>query len=270
MSSPLWFVKMIKKTFPQRFIMARMTRLPIIGRGIEYLLFEGDDMVFLPKDSIVAVNEDVSSEDVVLPSQVIEAFVEKASHLWIMNTCICRDASGCGDYPIDLGCLFMGEAVLDINPALGRRVTREEALDHLKKCREAGLVHLIGRNKLDPMWLNVRPGTRLLTVCNCCPCCCLWKVLPVLSHKISDKIQRMPGVKVKVTEVCTGCGTCQNNICIPKAITLQGGRAAISDECRGCGNCVSVCPKGAIELTIEDPTFMESLVPRITSLVDVT
>jgi ferredoxin len=270
MSSPLWFVKMIKKTFPQRFIMARMTKLPLIGRGIEYLLFEGDDMVFLPKDSMVAVNEDVSAEDIVLPSQVIESFVFKANYLWIMNTCICRDANRCKYYPIDLGCLFMGEAVLDINPALGRQVSREEALEHLRRCREAGLLHLIGRNKLDPMWLNVRPGTKLLTVCNCCSCCCLWKVLPVLSHKISDKIQRMPGVRVTVTDRCTACGTCQNDVCIPKAISLEGERAVISEECRGCGNCVSVCPEGAIELTIEDPSFMDSLVPHITSLVDVT
>jgi len=83
--------------------MARMTRLPLIGRGIEYLLFEGDDMVFLPKDSTVAVNEGVEAEDFVLPSQVIEAFIEKANHLWIMDTCICRDASRCKDYPVDLG-----------------------------------------------------------------------------------------------------------------------------------------------------------------------
>jgi hypothetical protein len=270
MSSPLWFVKMIKKTFPQRFIMARMTRLPLIGRGIEYLLFEDDDMVFLPKDSMVPINEEVEAEDFVLPSQVIESFIDKAKYLWVMNTCICRDASRCKDYPIDLGCLFMGEAVLDINPALGRRVTREEALEHQKRCREAGLLQLIGRNKLDPMWLNVRPGTKLLTVCNCCACCCLWKVLPVLSHKISDKIQRMPGVRVTVTDRCTACGTCQKEVCIPKAISLEGERAVISEECRGCGNCVSVCPEGAIELTIEDSSFMDSLIPRITSLVDVT
>ncbi|MDD3717688.1 MAG: 4Fe-4S binding protein [Actinomycetota bacterium] len=270
MSSPTWFVNIVKKSFPQRFILARMTRLPLIGRGIEYLFFEGDDMVFLPKDNVIAVNEQVEPENVVLPSQVIESFVAKANYLWVMNACICRDASKCSDYPIDLGCLFMGEAVLDINPELGRLVSREEALEHVRKCREAGLMQLIGRNKLDPMWLNVRPGTKLLTVCFCCPCCCLWKVLPVLSHKISDKIQRMPGVRVTVTERCTACGTCQNDVCIPRAISLEGNRAVISDECRGCGNCVSVCPEGAIELTVEDPSFLDGLVPRITSLVDVT
>ena len=67
----------------------------------------------------------------------------------------------------------MGEAAHGINPQLGRKVSKEEALEHLKKCREAGLVHVIGRNELDALWLGVRPGYKLLTVCNCCHCCCI-------------------------------------------------------------------------------------------------
>ncbi|RJP35024.1 MAG: 4Fe-4S ferredoxin [Actinobacteria bacterium] len=270
MSSPVWFVNIIKKTFPQRFIMAWMTRLPFIGRGIEYLLFEGDDIIYLPKDQTVMVNEGVEAEDIVLPSQLVEGFIEKANYLWIMDTCICRDASNCVDYPIDLGCLFMGEAAMDINPKLGRQVSREEALEHVRRCREAGLFQLIGRNKLDTMWLNVRPGTRLLTVCNCCPCCCLWKILPVLSPKVSDKVHRMPGVKITVTEKCVACGTCEKDVCIARAIHVEGGRAVIGDACRGCGHCVEICPEGAIELSIDDLSFMDSLIPRISSLVDVT
>ena len=193
MSSPLWFVNIIKKTFPQRFTMARLTKLPLIGKGIDYLLFGGDDIIYLPKDRTVKVSEDVSAEDVVLPSQVVESFIAKANYLWIMDKCICRDATGCRDYPIDIGCLFMGEAVMGINPELGRQVTGEEALAHVRKAREAGLFQLIGRNRIDTRWLNVRPGTKLLTVCNCCPCCCLWKILPVLSPQVSDKVHRMPG-----------------------------------------------------------------------------
>ncbi|MBC7231435.1 MAG: 4Fe-4S binding protein [Actinobacteria bacterium] len=270
MSSPLWFVKLVRKSFPQRFIMARLTRLPLIGRGIDHLLFDRDDIVYLPKDRAIAVNEQVEAEGVVLPSRVIEAFIEKANYLWIMNTCICREATGCRDYPVELGCLFMGEAAMDINPRLGRRVTREEAREHVRRCREAGLFQLIGRNKLDTMWLNVRPGTKLLTVCFCCPCCCLWKMLPVLSHRISDKVHRMPGVRVTVTDRCAGCGKCAEDVCIAGAIRLAGKRAEIGEECRGCGHCVEVCPRGAIELAIEDPAFMESLVARISSLVDVT
>ncbi|NPV58810.1 MAG: 4Fe-4S binding protein [Actinobacteria bacterium] len=270
MSSPLWFVNLVRKTFPQRFLMARLTKLPLLGKGIDYLLFDRDDIIYLPKDRTVTIQEEVEAEGVVMPSRVIDAFIEKANYLWIMNTCICREATGCKDYPVELGCLFMGEAAMGINPRLGRRVTREEALEHVRKCREAGLFQLIGRNKLDTMWLNVRPGTKLLTVCNCCPCCCLWKILPVLSRKVSDKVQRMPGVRVTVTERCVGCGKCEKGVCIADAIRVAGDRAEISEDCRGCGHCVEVCPNDAIELTIEDPAFMDSLIPRISSLVDVT
>ncbi len=151
-------------------------------------------MIYLPQDRVIPVNEAVDPPgDLVLPSQVVEHFVEQASYHWIMNWCLCRDASKCRDYPIELGCLFLGEAAMQIDPRLGRRATKEEALDHVRRCREAGLVHLIGRNKLDPLWLGVGPGDKLLTICNCCPCCCLWRVLPYLSPQIGDQIEPHAG-----------------------------------------------------------------------------
>jgi NAD-dependent dihydropyrimidine dehydrogenase PreA subunit len=271
MSNPIWVEKLLKKTFSQRFIMARMTRLPLLGRLVEYLFFWKDDIIYLPKDRTIAVSEEIEdSQSIILPSKVVEYFIEKANYLWIMNTCICREATRCKDYPIELGCLFLGEAAMDINPKLGRRATREEALEHIRRCREAGLFLLIGRNKIDTKRLNIGPGTKLLTICNCCPCCCLWRMLPVVSTRIGDKVQKMPGVKVTVTDRCVGCGTCVNKACFVSNIRLEGERAVIGDACRGCGHCVSICPEGAIELTIEDTDFMDSLIPRISSLVDVT
>jgi NAD-dependent dihydropyrimidine dehydrogenase PreA subunit len=271
MSNPVWFEKFLIKTFPQRFIMAKMTKLPLMGRLADRLLFWGDDVVYLPKDQTVMVGEEVEdSENIILPSKVIEHFIEKANYLWIMNTCICREGDKCKDFPVDLGCLFLGEAAMDINPKLGHRATREEALEHIKRCREAGLFQLIGRNKLDATRLNVHPSNKLMTICNCCPCCCLWRVLPVITPIISDKIQKMPGVEVTVTDRCVGCGTCTGKTCIVDNIRLEGERAVIGDACRGCGHCVSVCPEGAIELTITDTDFIDNLIPRFTSLVDVT
>ena len=67
----------------------------------------------------------------VLPTDLVDLFIDRAHYHWIMNFCICREASGCRDYPIDMGCLFLGEAVLGIHPKLGRLVSREEALAHL-------------------------------------------------------------------------------------------------------------------------------------------
>ena len=197
-------------------------------------------------------------------------FINKAKNRWVMNFCICRSSMNCQDYPIDLGCLFLGDAVLNINPELGKLVTKEEALEHLRKCREAGLVHMIGRNRLDAQWLGVKPGEKLLSICNCDPCCCLWRVSSILSPKIGSKIKKMPGVKVQVTDKCIGCGTCMKGICFVNAIQLRDKKASISNECRGCGRCVDVCPQNAIELTVEDTNFVKKSIEKIDKIIDVT
>jgi hypothetical protein len=280
MSRPIWLVGLIKRSFSTRFLLARATKAPVVGTVLDRWLFDGDDLLYLPPDHLVpagarrtiSVGKSVEAPpDVVLPSQVVEHFIERASVHWIMNTCICRDAGGCRDYPIDLGCLFLGKAAAGINPALGRRVTREQALEHARRCREAGLVHLVGRNRLDTVWLGVGPGDRLLTICNCCPCCCLWRVLPHISSNIAQRVTRMDCVSVSVTDRCIGCGTCAApGVCFVDAIRMEGDRAVIGTACRGCGHCVEVCPQGAIELTIAGSAFVDGSIARIAPLVDVS
>ena len=271
MARPLWFVKLLEKTFPNIKFIAKLTRIPILGKIIDLLLFKDDEIIYLPKDLVIPINSELNSqEDMVLPSKVLEHFINKAKSHWIMNFCICRESMQCKDYPIKLGCLFLGEAVNDINPKLGRLVSKEEALDHIQKCREAGLVHMIGRNLLDKQWLGVNPGYKLLSICNCDPCCCLWRISPVLTPKIGRKIQKMAGVSLKVSERCLGCGTCMQGICFVDAIHMVDNRAKITEECRGCGRCVEICPQNAIELTINDEEFVEKTINQIDKIVDVT
>ena len=194
MSRPTWFIDLIKKTFPGRFRFAALTKVPIIGRAVDRALFAGDDIIYLPKDNVIPIGRAIPGpESLVLPSQIVEHFIEQAAYHWIMNFCICRDASACRDYPIALGCLFLGEAVLEINPQHGHLVSKEEALAHARRCREAGLVHLIGRNKLDTVWLGIGPSNKLMTICNCCPCCCLWRMLPQIDPAIGHKVQSSAG-----------------------------------------------------------------------------
>ena len=274
MARPLWFVELIKKTFPQVRGIAKLTNVPIIGKVIEKLLFEDDEIIYLTKDNIIqrVIQIDKSLDqplETVLPSQIVEYFIKKANYHWIMNYCICRSSKNCEDYPIDYGCLFLGEAALGINPHLGRRVSKDEALEYVKKCREAGLIHLIGRNKLDAMWLNVSPGNKLLTICNCCPCCCLWRILPDITPRIGSKISGMSGVEVKVTDECVGCGTCTEGVCFVDAIHLRNERAVIGVDCRGCGRCVEICPNNAIELTLSESDYFDDAIERISAVVDV-
>ena len=271
MASPYFVRKILNKTFSGRFMLSRLSHYAVIGNIIDYLLFKDDDILYLPKDNVIPVNQNLEQPaDMVLPSQILDRIIKKAGHHWIMDFCICRESAGCKDFPIELGCLFMGEAAMDINPKFGRPVSAEQALAHVQRCREAGLVHLVGRNKLDAVWLNVKPGKKLFTVCNCCPCCCFWRLLPDITPDIGKKLTRMPGIDLRVNQDCVGCGACTEDICFVNAIRLQGDKAHIDDTCRGCGRCVEICPNQAIELVIIDQGYAEDTLGRLKSAVDIS
>jgi len=270
MANPLWVVALLRTFFQARFFFARLTRVPLLGSLMDRWMFRGDRMFLLPRVQSVEINEPVEpQQQVVLPSRIVDEFIERSRYRWIMNTCICRESTGCRDYPVDLGCLFMGEAVLGIHRKLGRLATREEAFEHVRRCRDAGLVHLIGRNRLDPLWLGIRPGDRLLTVCNCCPCCCLWRMLPDLNPSIAGRFTGLEGVTVLVGEGCTGCGECLRGVCFVDAIRILENRAFITEDCRGCGRCVTVCPRRAIRLTIDGGDRLDNSVDSIGRLTNV-
>jgi ferredoxin len=273
MARPMWFVNLLKMNFGLRYIGAEMTKWPFIGRVMERALFNGfrngDALFYLPKDRVV-INEAVEDADnLVVPSDVVSHFIEEAKHIFLMDECICRDAAGCQAFDHQIGCIFLGEAVLEINPQLGRLVDKETALAHLARARQAGLVHLVGRDKIDAVWMGVKPYTKLMTICNCCPCCCLFRFLPNLAPKLQKKIERMPGVVVEVTDQCIGCGICAEGLCFINAIHVNNGKANISLDCRGCGNCVEACPQGAIRLRIEREDYIENAIQRLSDAVDV-
>ncbi len=270
MPTPVWFTKLLKFFFPYRKAIARLSHIPGIDLLTDLMFFRGDEIVYLPKDRVVVREAIEQPSSIVLPSTLVDHFIEKASYHWVMNFCICREGDHCEDYPHDLGCIFLGEAVMKINPKVGRLVTKEEALAHARRARELGLVQLIGRDRIDTVWLGAKPFGKLMTICNCCPCCCLFRILPDLHPSISQRINRLPGVKVWVDrEACTGCGKCVRSECFVEALSLVDGKAVISDACRGCGRCVEVCPNDAIHLTIEDRGYVENAIRRISSLVDV-
>ena len=128
MSRPIWQVNLIRKSHPTPFT-AGLTRIPFLGKLTNRLLFKDDEIVYIP------INESIEpDENIALPSDIVRHFVKIASHRWIMNECICRAAKKCSEHPVDLGCIFLGEAVLGINPALGRPASVEETLEHVDRC----------------------------------------------------------------------------------------------------------------------------------------
>ena len=270
--------RLIRSTFQQRFLVARLTQMPMAGKAIEFALFEKDEMIYLPRDDtvkrkVIQLDQEVGAANIVLPSQVIDHFLRRSRYIFIMNACMCRDSNHCHDYPHELGCIFLGRGVTKIPSKMGHRATPEEAIEHMRKAREAGLVHLIGRNKIDSVWLNTGPKEDLLSICNCCQCCCLWKMLPEMNGSISSGVSRIPGLEVRVDgDKCTGCGACVvEEVCFVRAISLSEGRARIDDSrCKGCGRCAEFCPNGAVEMTLTDPECYEKAVRKVSPLVDIS
>jgi len=262
-------IRILTKLFPYRFFFASFTRIPSIGNIVDKMFFENDKIYYLPKDKVVQIEHSINQDDsIILPSKVVEHFIDKSEHQFMMNFCLCRTSKNCKNYPKEYGCLFLGEATLNIDPKLGRQVTKDEAKNYIKKCSEAGLVHLIGRNKLDSVWLKAKPDDKLMTICNCCECCCLWMMLPNLSKAINTKVTRIPGLEIKVTERCTGCKECID-ICFVHAISMDNGKAKINNDCRGCGRCVEKCRFNAIEIDIPHNSLDESI-KNVSSSVDLS
>lgn len=260
------FVRLLERFFPHRFKIAKLTHISAFRWIINKMVFDKNNLTYLTKDNVVEINinKDIEPlENIVVPSKIVEYFIKKSSYRFIMDFCICRESMNCKDYPIELGCLFMGEAARRIPKELGREASKKEALEHVKKCRKAGLVHLIGRDKLDETWLGVGSKIPLVTVCNCCNCCCLWRMLPQLDKKLSSTIKKMPGVSIMVNNKCTGCGECTKEICFIDAIKVKDSVATISDDCLACGRCVEICPNNAIELVVEEKDFIKKTIERV-------
>lgn len=259
-------MKIIKKLWPTRFATAKAAHFGPVGKWIEKMFFHGDQMIQIP------INEDIqgAEQSVALPLSVLEEFVREASTRFIMHECICRDNSCCKDYPVHTGCVFLGEAARDINPKLGKQTGAEETLEHIRDATHSGLVPFTGRNKLDTFWLGVGPGHRLMTICLCCPCCCLYNVYPHLPAPMRKGVVKLEGLEVEISEDCIGCGHCET-VCVSRAIRVRGKQAEIDpDSCFGCGRCASECPEGAVELRITKREAIEAWKKRIRSVVDVS
>ena len=102
MSQPNWLLKFIKLIFPRKAEYGRITRLPGVGRWFEKQFFEGDHLVTLPRDAVIQLNQPLDEEEqVVLPTDLMDYFIDQMEYHWIMNFCICRLSMGCKNYPID-------------------------------------------------------------------------------------------------------------------------------------------------------------------------
>ncbi|MEW6555133.1 MAG: 4Fe-4S binding protein [Actinomycetota bacterium] len=254
---------------PVTDLWAKTTAWPVIGRLTGWIVNRDHyDVTFIP------INEGLAADgSTVLPKQVVEEMIRRSCHRVILPICLCRMGCRCQDYPMEIGCIFLGEGARQIDPSIGRAVSVEEALEHLERSIAAGLVPQIGRVDPDPLWLGVRmkDWDHFLTLCFCCTCCCI-----AMRNQLSwyqdmrDRMHRLEGLSIEISDDCDGCGKCAKR-CFAQAITIEDRKARIGEACKGCGLCVEVCPRDAISISVIDGERMLSeAFRRIESYADIT
>ncbi len=205
---------------------------PEFARSVEKLLPR-------PFSRVVPVQEAVAVEkQQILDSESVDRIVENADTLAVTR-CTCRLIAHKCDNPVEV-CLQVGNAAkYTIDRGTGREVSKEEALEILRKCEEAGLVHV-----------TINSAHVGHFICNCCSCCC--QVLPLI---ISEGLRLADPSRYRAAidpEECTACGTCLDR-CLFNAIEEREKDGAtimqvIDQKCMGCGLCQPTCPEEAIQL----------------------
>lgn len=255
---------MLAKSARYRDIQAKIGGLPVVSSLIRRILVaRGTSFTIIPIHKKVELPGGVA-----MPITVVERFVREAACRVILDYCICRFAQSCKNYPVGHGCLFIGEGAAEIEPDVGRRVGIEEAIGHLREGMELGLLTVLGRIDIDAMILGVKKADRLMTICQCCPCCCLTASLHYASKGVRDIIVRLDGAEVTVTEDCNGCGACVD-ACIFKQMRVVDRKAVTGEECKACGRCAVACKTGAIKITLNDSDYVNACIERIKGHVDV-
>jgi len=196
------------------------------------------DRVFVHEDQLP------DRELVILDYERATKVIETASCITV-GTCYCRHkmehmGKAC-DMPQDVCLTFNGSAKTLSKHGIAKEISKEEAMEILKKVRDLGLVQ-IGD--------NVQQGVNW--ICNCCSCCCE----AILGYK---RLGYMPKVnsnfqpEIRVSD-CVGCGVCVEK-CPVDAIRMEGKKAVVDvDVCFGCGVCSRFCSSDAIKMTRREKT----------------
>ncbi len=246
------FYFVAQKDTRENYIRASILMNQIIDEVMPGLGLSGKFGIFRPKlplnaeEKIITIDTSIHSESQVLPWEKVEEMIN-SSDIYAKMPCQCRmvgDYTGdpCKIAPKDVGCFVTGIAAEQIiKLGHGTQLTKEEAIDYLKKAEKAGLVHS-GTNLSNVSVTN-------LLICNCCPCHC-GALKSQSKHKFGIVTKSNFEPKLD-TELCVKCGTCVKKCPMNAIFQKYSGDETIqinTDYCIGCGICAVNCAKGAMTM----------------------
>ena len=192
-------------------------------------------------------------EEKILLIQKVEELIEKFDDIAVGH-CFCRHQRDlmeepCKQTDIRENCFTFGKSArFTADHGFARLITKEEALDIVRRSDEDGLVH----KAYHPHFDTTRDETSL---CICCNCCCGQAGRETYNVNATNYIAQVN------EELCTGCGTCVEN-CHTFTMQLNDDNIAdVGDKCIGCGVCAYFCPEQAISLR-ENERIVRFMPPR--------
>jgi ferredoxin len=249
-----WVKTVVKLFWPLVIAGKRYSNVPVL-KWLIYPFF----MRPLNEVSSIPINIEVKAPDsVVLPRRVIHRLLTAVDEKFIFGECICRRNNNVNSPPQNIGCMALGSAIRRIHPSHGRMVTTAEAIRHVDRAAEAGLIANVAHVWIDPASFGTS-FRKLMFICFCDDHNCLYRTyMKSRGPSLEGAYQRLPGMSVSVDkDKCKGCGECLEQ-CFLANICLVDKKANIGRSCAGCGRCVDRCPNKAVILTIESEEALYS------------
>jgi ferredoxin len=192
-----------------------------------------------PVQRVIPVEQNVPGGTEVMPYEIASELLGEAQSWGVMD-CICRKqkkliGEGC-DHPMDVCMIFSRRPGTFDESRTIKAISKEEALEVLKRSEEAGLVHTVG---------NTQRG--VYYVCNCCSCSCAI-LRGVAEYGLLSATAPSSFLARIDADLCTGCELCLER-CQFNAISVEDNLCHVDQKrCFGCGLCITACPDEAISL----------------------
>lgn len=194
-----------------------------------------------PTTRVITVDRKIKTGNKIHTYDQVKSYIEKYDSLAV-STCYCRheaklinEEDHCGK-PDEVCMQFGWGAQFVIDRKIGRKITKEEAMEILNQSEEAGLVHAtLNRQEIE-------------FLCNCCSCHCVI-LKTALAHPKPGLTLNSGFQPVWDAELCIACETCIDR-CPMGALAMGGDEVpeVNLDLCIGCGVCATGCPEEAIQL----------------------
>jgi ferredoxin len=209
-----------------------------------YRYYEGS-MKGTPIFRTIPVEMSIEQQQRVLPAEEAHDFIlNHAPQELALVPCPCRTRTEkmgvreCRDkFPV-ASCIMLGATALHFEfLGMGKRVTRQEAIEYFDEMQELGLVGQTDNSITDNS-----------IICLCCGCCCSqlrgrtrWGNMDAI---LPSNFIPAPG------DDCIGCGLCTQR-CLLDALRMddETDRPVVDpDKCIGCGVCALTCPQETLAL----------------------